>query len=137
MGELDDALHRVDAQQAAQAARQEFEQRRQDLQDALLVHLIDDFVRRMNAAGNPGTDWHATDGRFLKKRTPGWIVKFGTGDHWQTLPIRVDGLVAVRDPRRTGVYAPPAQAGYNDFVAFDLDRFARGLAELLHANDVR
>lgn len=136
VGGLDDALREHDQQQAREAARAARDRAEFDRRHVELVELVNDFVARMNAAGNPGTHWESVEGRILKRRTPGWVIQYGSSDAHRALPIRIDGRVPHRDRRKLGVYAPIEESGHY-MESYELKRLAAGMAKVLAENNVR
>jgi hypothetical protein len=124
MGALDDAIRRVEAD-AASAAREARDAARDHAQDVeRLQHDVDDFLRRMHAAGDPGTGQVAVGPgpmaiprRFLRPRTeirmlyvPGWMLFGGYGPalttdrRWSEL---VPGTVSALDQMSRTPVIPP------------------------------
>ena len=123
-GPLDDALAKQD-RQAEQLQRQ--------LRDynVKMQALVADFLRRMNAAGNPGTrnlsiDWAGTWPVIPRL---GWEIK---NEH-RDLRIYRTGKVLTQHPMHFG----PAEGINLGYYGFNYDEYAQAMASILRQHGVR
>jgi hypothetical protein len=133
---LDDALSDIDAGQRASRRQQQASAERAAAERQSFQELVDDFLRRMHAAGDPGTDWEIKVGVFRKVR--GWSLTYEVGDAWRKVPVRVDGLVP-----NIGQHTQPADARYvrpidSQYEMKDshLTKLAKSMAEVMRRNGV-
>jgi hypothetical protein len=138
-GPLDDAVREYKQWAADEAARRQRDRQRDEeeteAQRRKLRSLLEDFLRRMNRAGNPGTttDWKV--GRFRK--VGAWWLCYEDdfeGKQWGFL-LTVDGRIP-RSQYRAGTRLVP----YSEYVDLledrKLARITRSMAELLSRNGV-
>src|SRR5688500_18003904 len=86
MGELDDALARVDAEMAGEEPARAQRAADTDARRARFVGLVEDFLARMNPAGNPGAFQHA--------HTKAWSISYDpTAEKPKAMLLTVDGMM--------------------------------------------
>jgi hypothetical protein len=130
---LDDALHQVDLAQQHRLQQQAAAQHSVEERGRRLQALVDDFLKRMHTAGDPGTDFEMRDGIFRKVR--GWTFHYIAGESRLALVLRVDGLVPHADYRSVR-YVRPADSGLN-LNEETLKKIAFSMAEVLRQYGVQ
>ena len=129
---LGDALSQDDAHEQWKAQQEENVRREEHVAVQRFAELVEDFLRRMAVAGNPGLNWELKDGLF--RRIRGWALTYdSSSDRYRRLPIRVDGLVP--GPGGPKEYGPPRQSGYA-LSDKQLKTLAASMAEVMHSYGV-
>ena len=135
MSELDDALKQVDAESTLQRRFEEQHRATAAARRERFVALVEDFLSRMNDAGNPGTFQHGD--------TRAWSIGYDpTAEKPKTILLTVDGRMPFSEmtgrKRRFGGTKYELVSGYRSFRDVertwsdtDLSGLAKGMARLL------
>jgi hypothetical protein len=131
-GPLDDALGRHDRERDQQ-------QRRQRDDHVKMKEFIADFLRRMQAAGNPGVTLlrHHLETYSLGSR--GWDITYHctcSGPRWRTLRIFSNGKITFHEPGNFEHYGP-YRSGDLSSLGRHKDGITEGMAKVLRQNGVR
>ncbi len=129
---LDDALRKYDSD----AERMQVEKSRQIREQATearpLASLVNDFVHRMNKAGNPGITYRGRTGLT-------WVKGWGL-EHWastesnarQGVVVLTDGRIGEQVAGRHQWISPESSSGN-----IDVNHLALSMAELMRRHGVR
>lgn len=130
---LDDALRQHDLKAASLLSQAAATDALDQVALQKFQDLVSDFVRRMQRAGNPGTNWDRKQGPFRKVR--GWSLTYESGDAWRRVPVQVDGLVPDFSSPSAKDYVQPK---YSNLVLTEkqLQTLALSMAEVLRDNSV-
>jgi hypothetical protein len=127
---LDDAMHELDSKERAAAEWTRTQETERDRTRAAYRELTCDFLARMNAAGNPGTETISyTLRRFKTIRSQGWRLQYDRGSEVRrAIFLTTDGRIDSFNGQ------PPTSASEFDFAMWGDGSFkdlSLSMAELL------